>query len=171
MKRIIVAVVTAVFLLCGTAANAAKRHDPEDSDGRLDIVLIKASGDRGELGHFTLRTENPWRCNYLKRSKDTSLRWLFDDGRDGDFDLVGRVVCVNSELVLRLHGPDTGNRYEDISVRRPNRRTAKVDVPLDLIEFDATHAGAVARSRDKEAPSCDSICTDRAPNQGTLKIY
>jgi hypothetical protein len=171
MNRIIVAVMTAVMLIFGTAANAAKRHDPEDTDGRLDIVLIKVSGDKGELGHFTLRTEDPWRCSLLKRSKDTSLKWLFDDARDRDRDLVGKFLCINSKLIFRLHGPDTGNRYEDISVGRPNRRTAKIDVPLDLVEFQANHAGAAAKSRDNEAPACDSPCKDRAPDSGTLKIY
>jgi hypothetical protein len=171
MKRIVVVAMIAAIVLAATSAQAAKKHDPEDTDGRLDIVLVAASGDEGELGHFTLRTEDPWRCSYLKRSRDTSLRWLFDDARDDDFDLAGRFVCINTNLVFRMHGPDSGNRYEDISVRRPNRRTAKINVPLDLVEFDANHAGGVARSRDEEAPSCETVCKDRAPDSGTLKIY
>jgi hypothetical protein len=165
----VVAFTLPVFAI--TAANAAERRDPKDTDGRLDIVFTRATGDKGDVGHLKIGTEDRWRCGYLKRNRNTSLRWVFDDGRDGDIDLVGKFVCREDVLNFNLRGPDTGNRYEPLTVQRPNRRTVKVNVPFDLVEFEDNHMGVVARSKDGEAPACETPCSDRAPNKSSMKVY
>ena len=170
MNRLVV-VIAVLSLLPITAANAAERQDPKDAEGRLDIVLVVANGEKGDVGHLTVRTENRWRCRYLKGSRETSLKWLFDDRRDGDIDLIGRFVCRKGTLSFNLRGPDTGNQYEPLAVRRPNRRTAKVNVPLDLVEFEGAHMGVRARSKDGEASACEMPCVDRAPNNGSMKVF
>ena len=171
MNRLAAALIVVLSLFPIAAVMAAERRDPKDADGRLDIVLIVATGDKGEVGHLTIRTEDRWRCRYLKRSRNTSLKWLFDDRRDGDTDLIGRFVCRKGRLSFNLRGPDTGNHYEPLKVRRPNRRTTKVNVPFDLAEFEGAHMGVAARSKDGEAPACETPCVDRAPNMGTMRVY
>jgi hypothetical protein len=170
-----VAVALLIVALEGQAL-AGSVTDPNDTPGPLDITLLKASGTRHGIGHFRIETQHRFRCRKLKLGKPNRLKLLFDDGRDHDVDLVGRFLCSKddsgNQWSLRLHGPSTGNHYEDLHARRPNRHTLKVIVPLDLLEFAAPHMGVFARSKDATAPTCSTEpCRDRAPDVGNLKVY
>lgn len=142
-----------------------------DGQGKIDIVFVKASGNRNGTGRFELGTEKRLRCRYLRPAKDRRLKWSFDDARDGDFDLVGRFLCKEGHLLFLLRGTRTHNRYEPIQPRRPSRRSLVVRFPLDVRELGARHLSTVAKSRDAQSPGCVMPCRDRAPDSGFLHVY
>ncbi|HEY7874851.1 MAG TPA: hypothetical protein VIG64_06980 [Actinomycetota bacterium] len=158
-------------------AAAAKETatDPNDTGGRLDIVELSFKGEAGGTNTIKLKTQNPWGCKFLRQGVKTSLNWHFDDGEDGDNDLVGKFVCVNAnsndpELVLKLHGTDSNNNYDPVPTKRPDKKTVKVTFPFDIGEFESEHASAHARSKDAISEGCD-VCVDRAPDTGGLTLY
>lgn len=169
-------VLGAVLVPAPAHAVASSRVDPAgDVPGPLDIVRIAFRGDPGSLGTFTIRTSKRWRCAFLRRNVMTDLQWRFDGDADGDIDLVGRFSCVRvaeeRRLVFQLRGLDSGNRYEPVRAKRPDRRTVRVRFPLDLTEIDGPHLRAVARSSDAITEGCETACRDRAPDKRKFRVY
>ena len=175
-KLALVLTTTLVALVLGTSARAAFMADANDSDGRLDVKAYALHYDSG-TGVLTLKvkTYEGWGCKFLRSGVMTSLNWYFDDGEDGDADLTGKFVCVNAnkkpKLVFKLHGNDSGNNYELINAKRPNRRSVVVKMPTDLTEFESDHVSAWAKTRDGITEGCNDACPDRAPDSGGTRIY
>jgi hypothetical protein len=162
-------------LLAPPASAAEKAEDPNDTEGKLDIVQISFKGAAGATGTVKIRTQNPWGCKFLRQGVKTSLNWYFDDNEDGDNDLIGKFVCVNANsnnprLILKLHGPDSGSNYEPVPAKKPDKKTVKATFPFDLGEFESEHASAHARSKDAISEGCD-VCVDRAPDTGGMRLY
>ena len=178
MRRLVTVAFASLLVLSLLAPAASAKEtasDPNDSDGRLDIVEISFKGAAGATSTVKLKTQNPWGCKFLRQGVKTSLNWYFDDGEDGDNDLIGKFVCVNAgsakpKLIMKLHGPDTGNHYEPVPAKKPNKKTVKATFPFDLAEFESDHASAHARSKDAITEGCD-VCVDRAPDTGGLSLY
>lgn len=135
----------------------------KEGQGKFQFSFISFGEEPNGIGRFTMVMKRRVRCRFLRPTKDRSLRWLFDDGGDGDFDLIGRFVCKRKQLRFYLRGTRTQNRYEPIRPKRPDLRTLKVGVPLDLAEFRAKRFSAVAKSRDAQSPGCSEPCRDRLP--------
>ncbi len=170
-SRMVALVLLTSVALWGTAAPGITSAGSRSGQGKLEIVFVKASGTRDGIGRFELGTEKRVRCRYLRPRKDRSLRWSFDDGGDGDFDLVGRFACIESRLLFLLRGRSTHRKYESIRTRRPSRRSLAVRFSLELKELRAKHLLAVAKSRDSQSPACATSCKDRAPDSGFLHVY
>jgi hypothetical protein len=165
-----------VSLLASPASAAEQAEDPNDTGGQLDIRLISFKGAAGASGTVKIKTQNPWGCKYLRQGVKTSLNWYFDDGEDGDNDLIGKFVCINAnsnnpKLILKLHGPDSDNHYEPVPAKKPDKKTVKATFPFDLAEFESEHASAHARSSDAIGEGCDPKCVDRAPDTGGMRLY
>jgi hypothetical protein len=160
------------LLIPAVPAHAAQETDPDDKDGFLDLAVLKAKGDKGEIGTFTIETHDGFACNYLKADGKNHLKLVFDDGRDGDADLVGRFECLENKLFMFLHGSDTGSDYEPIRAERPKAKITRVRVPLDLIEFERAHMGVKVLAKDNTNVDCKpEACKDRIPSSGNLKVY
>jgi hypothetical protein len=177
MRRLapLLAVLLVMTALAPPASAKETATDPNDTGGLLDIVEISFKGAAGATSTVKLKTQNPWGCKFLRQGVKTSLNLYFDDGEDGDNDLIGKFVCVNAntdhpKLILKLHGPDSGNNYEPVPAKKPNKKTVKATFPFDLGEFESDHASAHARSKDAISEGCD-VCTDRAPDTGSLTLY
>lgn len=177
MRKLILVSLSALLVAVYSApANAAASSDPNDAGGRLDMKKIASVYDTG-TGVLTLRvrTFHGWGCRYLRQGLKTSLNWYFDDGEDGDNDLTGKLVCVNAgkdpQLIMKLHGNDSGNNYESLKATRPDHHTVKVKMPTDLTELESEHLSVHARSMDAIDEGCDPACTDRAPDSGGMRVY
>jgi hypothetical protein len=158
--------------LHGVTCKTAGRKTNRVHKGRLHIAALRANGSRHGTGHFRIETERRFGCRKLNVGKPNRMKLLFDDKRDGDADLIGKFLCSKGHWSLHLHGPSTGNRYEALHATRPNRRTLKVTVPLDLRELKGRHMGVYARSKDASSPACTpKACRDRTPRAGSLKVY
>jgi hypothetical protein len=169
------ALLLVVSLLAPPAGAKETATDPNDTEGQLDIVEISFKGAAGAVSTVKLKTQNPWGCKFLRQGVKTSLNWYFDDGEDGDNDLIGKFVCVkansdNPKLILKLHGKATGNNYDAVPAKKPNKKTVKATFSFDLPDFESDHASAHARSQDAISEGCD-VCVDRAPDTGGMTIY
>jgi hypothetical protein len=169
------ALLLVVSLLAPPASAAESAEDPNDTSSQLDIRLISFKGAAGATSTVKLKTQNPWGCKYLRQGVRTSLNWYFDDNEDGDNDLIGKFVCVNASgnnprLILKLYGPDSGNNYEPVPAKKPDKKTVKATFPFDLPEFESENASAHARSKDAISEGCD-VCVDRAPDSGGMTLY
>jgi hypothetical protein len=165
VKRI-AAVVGIAVMVVASPAWAISRSDPNDTESRLDIRLISENADPGVGGALTIRTFGRWHSRYLRDASPTNLRWKFDDGDDGDVDLVGNFRYTNGALRLFLRGPGTGNRYEPIRARRPDPKTVRVRFSFDIAELQSSNLSVVAGSFSA-GPDCPGDkCRDRAPNAG-----
>jgi parallel beta-helix repeat protein len=148
--------------------------DPNDTAGGLDITALRATGSRGGSGHFKVETQGGFTCRKLRVGKSNRLKLLFDDQRDGTVDLVGKFYCAKgtdsrNHWFVRIRGTSSGSHYGALRATRPNRRTVKVTIPLNLKEFTAAHMGVSARSKDATAPVCvPHACRDRA---SSLEVY
>ena len=175
-KLMLVALSVLVVAVFSGPAGGTTASDPNDADGVFDMEKIGIVYDSG-TGVLTLkiRTFHGWGCRYLRQSQETALNWYFDDGEDGDNDLIGKFVCVkagkNPTLIFKLHGTDSGNNYESLKAKRPNHHTVTVKMPTDLTELEAEHMRVHARSSNGVDDGCDSTCVDRAPDTGGVRAY
>ena len=130
-------------------------------------MALNQAGFSGRAGQFLklgLRTFGKFHCGYLGFRRHTSVRWLFDNRRDGSFDLAGRFLCRQHRLVFLLHGTRSGNNYEPLPVRRPSLRRLVVRMSLGLPEVSGRHLALQARSWDREA--CTPACKSRVAFKG-----
>ncbi|MBA3628953.1 MAG: hypothetical protein H0W55_04650 [Actinobacteria bacterium] len=170
-KLALILAVMALVVLWAAPVPAISSAANQDASGKLDLWFVTAGkANRNGIGRFALGTEKRLRCRYLRSSKDRSLKWSFDDGRDGDFDLVGKFVCTRGHLLFHLRGTQTHNVYEPIEPKK-GRKTLLVRVPLDLAELRARHLSVVAKSKDGQSPGCSEPCRDRLPESGLFDVY
>jgi hypothetical protein len=173
MRNRLVALLSSLVLLVAVApaAHAVEADDPADSGLRLDISLIKFVEDPEDVAKLTIKTHSGWKCGALRPAAKTSLKWFFDGSGNNDFDLVGSFVCREGTLVFNLRSTDGSNQYEPIVATKPNRRTVRVTMPLDLPELDSDNLDLIAKSKDASGETCTEDCVDRAPDQGRMKAY
>ena len=152
-------------------AVAAQRKDGADSGLDLDISLIKFVEDPQDVATLTIKTYSGWKCRALRPAASRSLKWYFDGSGDDGFDLVGKFVCRDGTLVFELRSTDGSSQYEPLVAKKPNRRTVKVTMTLDLPQLDSNDLELVAKSKDTSGETCIENCLDRAPNKGRLKAY
>ncbi|MDQ4025963.1 MAG: hypothetical protein M3217_10840 [Actinomycetota bacterium] len=162
---------TALVVALAAPAFAVKRQDPADSGLSIDISLIKFVEDPEDVATLTIRTHSAWKCRELRPAAKTQLKWLFDGSGNNDWDLVGKFVCRDGVLVFQLRSTDGSNQYEPIAAERPNKRTVKVTMPLDLTELDGQHLDLAAKSKDTSGETCIEDCVDRAPDKGRMRAY
>lgn len=170
-RSLVLASSLALVVALAAPALAVEREDPADSGLKLDISLIKFVEQPEDVGKLTIKTHSGWRCRALRPAAKTSLKWFFDGSGNNDFDLVGSFVCRNGTLVFELRSTDGSNQYEPIVASKPNRRTVKVTMPLDLPELDSENLDLIAKSKDASGETCTEDCVDRAPDQGRMKAY
>lgn len=172
-RRLVVLLSSAALLLTALAAPAAavQRRDPADSGLDLDISLIKFVEDPNDVATLTIKTHSGWKCAALRPVNSRSLKWYFDGSGNDDFDLVGKFVCRKGTLLFHLRSTDGGSRYEPLVAKKPNPRTVRVTMTLDLPQLDSNNLDLIAKSKDTSGETCIEDCSDRAPNTGRLKAY
>lgn len=173
MRNRLVVLLSSLALLVAVApaALAVEREDPADSRLNLDISLIKFVEDPEDVGKLTIKTHSGWKCRALRPAAKTALKWFFDGSGNNDWDLVGSFVCRDGTLVFNLRSTDGSSQYEPIVAEKPNRRTVRVTMPLDLPELDSDNLDLMAKSTDLSGETCIEDCVDRAPNKGRMKAY
>lgn len=162
MKRFFACLLLAALVTAASPASAAvvENTDPDDQNGFLDLELLRSEAEKGGAGYFKIKVYDGYACNYLKESSKNYLKLLFDDGMDGDTDLIGEFTCVDNKLLFFLHGKDTGNNYEPLRAQRPKAKITKVAFQLDLAEFKANHVRVTVKAKDATNVDCDPACID-----------
>lgn len=137
----LIAVLAACLLLqaaAGASSPAESQRDPEDSDGRLDIVLVKARAAKSSL-LLTIRTAEPWRSNYIEYEPtigDTimaRLWWEFDTDRDDGYELAGHFYWDNGKkkMFFELYSEER----DTLIAKKVDNRTVSVKIPLTYPEL------------------------------------
>jgi hypothetical protein len=166
MKRTALALCLLLCMPSTAWAAAAAASDPEDTKGKLDIVLIEFVQDTDEEpAELSIKTDTKWGCGYLNPAKKTNLKWKFDDSGGNAADYVGTFVCRQGTLVFEISSTDGSQNFEPLPTERPNQKKVVVDVPTDI--FDGLD-DLWATSKDGEASKCSDPCKDRAPDAGGL---
>jgi hypothetical protein len=173
VKRMVAAVGFAVgiaLIVPSSPAWAIRREDPNDSESRLDIRLISEHASPNPGGGLTIRTFRRWHSRYLRDGLPTNLRWKFDDGDDGDWDLVGKFRFTHGALRFFLRGTDSGNVYEPLRVTRRDRKSARVRFSFDIEELQSNRLSVIAKSFDAGWKCPGDPCRDRAPDTGRMDV-
>jgi hypothetical protein len=170
--KILVASLCALMAASVATAPAGDFTDPDDMTSPLDVRELVFTPARGSGGTLKLTTDDRWDCEYIQPQLNT-MTWNFDGRADGDTDLVGRVRCVDGDLLLFLRGRSSGNRYEPVPGSRPNRKSVKFRFSFDLPELNGRHLGLSIDISDGAAEGCTSAnaCHDRAPDRGRWQLY
>jgi hypothetical protein len=164
MRRILLGTIGACLIVGMAPAQAGPSRAAVSPIGIHRIVY---SGTPGAVGTLKLVTDADFGCGLLSPNKPNYLRWLLDDGRDGDVDLKGNIVCRNKNLVLVLKS--NKNKYEAIDIKRPSKHMLKATFSFDLNEFKSKHLDATAKSKDSTSTGCTiTACKDTV---GPLKAY
>lgn len=129
-----------------SAADSAS--DPEDVEGRLDIVFVKFRGNGDGTVTLTLKTAERWRSRFVKLEpnadeKQVFLSWQFDSNRDRSFERTGRFYFDDHRERLVFEKVRSGRLYR---VRRPDLRTAKVTVPVRAFRLGSPRLRVRAQS-------------------------
>lgn len=145
MRRLRFAVITTVAgcLLAQSglalgSSGAYRNSDPEDSDSRLDIVLVEALVAKSGL-LLTIRTADPWRSDYIEYEPTIGntimarLWWEMDTDHDGDSDLEGHFFWDNGEkkMFLELYSEER----DKLVAKKIDSRTVSVKIPLTYPEL------------------------------------
>lgn len=129
--------------------------DPDDTRGRLDIRYV-AFERRNDAAVLTIRTAERWHCRLLRDDTSSAqgaaeayedgkaafLLWSFDSDRDNNVDHSGFFRCKDRRLRFQFDRQDLSYK-----VRRPDRRTVKVTVPLRRfgLRYEGLRAYAISQ--------------------------
>ncbi len=125
----------------------AQARDPEDVDGRLDLVFVRFEQIDAKHSRLVIRTAEAWKCGYLAEpgenlqdSAFADLYWEYRvrgaNQRVGDFECKGK-----GEVIFKLP-----NRTE-FPVRRPTLKVAQVIVPSRAFDVPIERLHVFAKSR------------------------
>ena len=171
LARRTIAGVLATFLLGVTApAQAASIDDPDYARGPLDLRrLVARKHDATAPLRLRLSTYGRWKASVLDVSGKSRIFFLFNTDQDGGADFIGEVFFRDGRLLMRIE-TSGGQFVRRIRVNHPTQSSIKAVVPQGLPNPDGS-AWVAARERyQSETGPCASICHDRIPNKGWLKV-
>jgi hypothetical protein len=122
--------------------------DPEDVEGRLDIVFVRFRGNGDGTATLTIKTAERWRSRFVKREpngdeKQVFLVWQFNSNRDRSFERTGRFYFDDAKKHLVFEKVNSDRVFR---VRRPNRRMVKVTVPVRAFRLGSPRLKVRAQS-------------------------
>ena len=119
------------------------KSDPNDTRGPLDMVKVRYIGHGDDTATLVLKTAEKWRCAFLRGVADAphtytaGLSWDINRNKDPYNEKSGHFTCINKKLYFSINNGDA------IRAHRPDRRTARVRIPLKPTK----HLSLVAISR------------------------
>lgn len=160
------AVMLVAALWSAVPAAAVVSADPDDTPGKLDVEELRVTQDVDARLRIVIRTFEPWGTHLLRRPGPNWIRVLFDTEPGGGPEYSGRIYELGGRLTIQINGQ--GSQFENLPVRHPNGRTARLVVPGDT-PMSPLGVGVAVRTRVfKEGSVCDPACRDRAPDGGFL---
>ena len=159
-----VAVAMSWPLLAGAEHPALR--DPRDAPGLLDLSRVRSGA--GRTPGWTIATYARW-TNRRLRDRGFFLVQL-DTVGDGDPDYYALTRSTGGRLSARLfrhrRGKDRG--VSRLGVGRPDRRTARVRVPLRKMRRRAGGTYSWYVETLWTSDRCPRVCFDRAPDRGAV---
>jgi hypothetical protein len=170
VKRATVAV--AAVLVGGVAipALAASVDDPDNARGPLDLKrLVATKHDATAPLHVRLVTYGTWPASLLDEDGESRLNFLFNSDNAGRVDFIGEVFFRDGRLVMRIE-TRAGQFVRRVRVKHPTGSSITAVIPRGLPNPDGNARIAATERYRSETGFCVSICKDRIPGKGWLKI-
>ena len=133
LSRVLLVGAMALPIAAGSAMadhTTITRSDPDDTRGRLDIFKVGYIGHPNDTATLFLRTQRKWRCGFLRgvanapHTYSAGISWEINRDKDAQNEKSGHFTCRDKKLFFSIDNGDP------IRARRPDRRTAKVRIPL-----------------------------------------
>lgn len=170
MRSLTVAVVVATSMVLSGVAFAAPARvaDSNDTKGRLDVR--RAERTRGtKYPKFDVKTYETWTKRRI-RDRGYFLIYLdtFGDAHFNYYALVSSDGKAMRASLYRNRKKKSDYRIKSLNSSHPNRRTARVVVPLKKLATRSTYFRWRVLTL-WNGKGCTSVCFDRAPNKGAVR--
>lgn len=165
-RRLSILVVPLLLLALAVPAQATLPPDPNDTPGRLDLLLALAErGPVGEPVTIMVGTYDDWKKSVLARPGRNRMIVLFSTDGDNEPEYKGRVYAVGKRLTIMISG--SGESFENLPVRRPDASTIKTIIPASS-PVSGDFGLAVRTVYRTDRGSCSTACRDRYPDSGYI---
>jgi hypothetical protein len=164
------ATMVAVLALVPVApARAASVDDPDHARGPLDLKrLVATKHDATAPLRLRLVTYGRWPASLLDDGR-TRLRFLLNADREGRHDYVGVVVYRDGRLVMRI-ATRQGRYIRSVPVTHPTPDSVRATIPHGIPNPDGNIWLAAEEVYETATGFCASVCRDRIPGRGWLKV-
>ena len=168
LARTVAAAAALIALVAALPAHGATIDDRDLARGTLDLKrLVATKHDATAPLRLRLTTYHGWPASLL--DGQNRIRFLLNTDREGRYDFVGVVVYRDGGLVMRIWTRQ-GRLIRSVPVSHPSPDRIRATIPHGIpnpdgnvwIAADERYVGAV--------DGCTSICHDRIPNTGWLKV-
>jgi hypothetical protein len=168
--RLTAALVGALLVGLASPARAASVDDPNAARGPLDLKrLVATKHDATSPLHVRLVTYGTWPASMLDVDGQSRLNLLFNSDQAGRVDFIGEVFFRDGRLVMRIETRG-GQFVRRVGVKHPTRSSITAVIPHGLPNPDGNAWIAATERYQSASGSCVSICTDRIPGKGWLKV-
>jgi hypothetical protein len=170
VRRMTAAFVAALLVGVAAPAQAASVEDPDNARGPLDLKrLVATKHDATAPLHVRLVTYGTWPASLLDEDGQSRLNFLFNSDHAGRVDFLGEVFFRDGRLVMRIERR-AGEFVRRIRVKHPTGDSITAVIPRGLPNPDGNAWIAATERYRSETGSCVSICKDRIPGKGWLKV-
>jgi hypothetical protein len=170
VKRVTAAFVTALLLGVALPAQAASVDDPDNARGPLDLKRLTArKHDATAPLHVRLVTYGSWPASLLDEDSESRLNFLFNSDHAGRVDFIGEVFFRDGRLVMRIE-TRAGQFVRRVRVKHPTGDSITAVIPRGLPNPDGNAWIAATERYESATGFCVSICKDRIPGKGWLKV-
>jgi len=151
-------------------AHAASVDDPDNARGPLDLKrLVATKHDATAPLRVRLVTYGTWPASLLDEDGLSRLNFLFNSDHAGRVDFIGEVFFRDGRLVMRIE-TRAGRSVRRVRVQHPTGRSITARIPRGLPNPDGNAWIAATERYQSETGFCVSICKDRIPGKGWLKV-
>jgi hypothetical protein len=164
------AAAVASLLVMAVPGQAATVVDPNNARGPLDLKrLVATKHDATAPLHVRLVTYGRWSASVLAEDSRSRLSLLFNSDRSGRVDFIGEIFFRDGRLVMRIE-TRAGQFVRRVRVQHPTRRSITARIPRGLPNPDGNAWLAATERYESATGFCVSICKDRIPGKGWLKV-
>ena len=165
-----------LFVAVPTSANEARRRDPNDTRGPLDIKYIAHGHASGKLLWHKVAMRSPWGKRALRGGNDITFG-LSNDGEDRFDEVHVTVDVADGKLGAWIYGYIEGSDYagvgesKPIKFTRPNRMTIKIFFDQSWVDRRDRYAWDLWTSyRKRGSRHCQNWCSDHAPGSSPDRL-
>jgi hypothetical protein len=170
VERATAALIAALLVGVAMPAHAASVDDPDNARGPLDLKrLVATKHDATAPLRVRLITYGTWPASELDEDGQSRLNFLFNSDHAGRVDFIGEVFFRDGRLLMRIE-TRAGQFVRRVRVKHPTRSSITAVIPAGLPNPDGNAWIAATERYQSETGFCVSICKDRIPGKGWLKV-
>jgi hypothetical protein len=170
VSRLTAASLAALLFGMAAPAHAASVDDPNNARGPLDLKrLVANKHDATAPMRVRLVTYGTWPASLLDEDGQSRLNFLFNSDHVGRVDFIGEVFFRDGRLMMRIE-TRAGQFVRRVRVKHPTGSSITAVIPRGLPNPDGNAWIAATERYQSDTGFCISICKDRIPGKGWLKV-